>query len=72
MFDMVLLKFLAQGAAIDAETGGGSGLVVVTMAEQGFKHRLLDFGDHCIEQMTGQFAVQIIEVFPNRLFHRLL
>ena len=72
MFDMVLLKFLAQGAAIDAETGGGSGLVIVTMAEHGFQHRLLDFGDHCFEQIAGQFAVQIIEVYSNRLFYRLL
>ncbi len=53
MFDMILLKFLAQSAAIDAEAGGRSGLVVVTMAEHGFQHRLLDFRDHCIEQTTG-------------------
>ena len=53
MFDMILLKFLAQRAAIDAETGGGSGLVVVTMAEHGFQHRLLDFRDHRVEQIAG-------------------
>jgi len=53
MFDMILLKFLAQGAAIDAETGGSSGLVIVTMAEHGFQHRLLDFRDHGVEQIAG-------------------
>ena len=45
MFDTVLLEFLAQGSAIDAETGRGSGLVVVTVAEHGLQHRLLDLGD---------------------------
>ena len=53
MFDMILLKFLAQGAAVDAEAGSGSGLVVVTMAEHGFEHRLLHFRGHCFEQITG-------------------
>ena len=72
MFDMILLEFLTKGAAIDAETGGGSGLVIVTMLEHGFQHRRLDFGDHCFEQVTGQFAVQIIEIFLNRLIYRLL
>jgi len=69
---MILLKFLAQGAAIDAKAGGGSGLVVVTMVQHGFQHRLLDFRDQRFEQVTGQFAVQIIQVFSNRLFYRLL
>jgi len=36
MFDMVLLKFLAQGAAVDAEAGGGPGLVVIAVAKYRF------------------------------------
>ena len=52
MFDMILLKFFTQGAAVDAEAGGGSGLVVVTMAEHGLQHRLLDFRDHGVEQIA--------------------
>jgi len=50
---MILLKFLAQGASVDAQAGSRSGLVVVTMVEHGFQHRLLDFRDHRIEQVTG-------------------
>lgn len=50
---MILLKFLAQGAPIDAKAGGCSGLVVVTMAEHGFQHRLFNFRDHRLEQVTG-------------------
>ena len=53
MFDMILLKFLAQGAAIDAKAGGSSGLVVIAMSQYGLEHRLLDFGDYRIEQVTG-------------------
>ena len=50
---MVLLKFFAQGAAIDAKTGSGSRLVVIAVAEHGLQHRLLDFGDYRFEQITG-------------------
>ena len=32
MFDMVLLEFLAQGSAVNAQAGGGFRLVVVAMA----------------------------------------
>ncbi len=53
MFDMVLLEFFTQGSAIDAEAGSGSRLVVITMPKHGFQHRLLDFGNHGIEQVAG-------------------
>ncbi len=53
MIDMILLKFLAQGAPVDAKAGGSSGLVVITMPQYGLQHRLLDFGDYGIEQITG-------------------
>ena len=53
MFDMVLLEFFAQGAAVNAEARRGPGLVVVTMSKHGFQHRLLDFRDHGVEQVTG-------------------
>ena len=72
MIDMILLKFLAQGAPVDAKAGGSSGLVVIAMPQYGLKHRLLDFGDYGIEQITGKFSIEIIQVFSNRLFYRLL
>ena len=50
---MILLKFLAQRAAIDAETGSSSGLVVVAVTQHDLEHGLLDFGDYGIEQVTG-------------------
>ncbi len=50
---MVLLKFFAQGAAVNAEAGSGSGLVVITMSKYGFQHRLLDFRNYGVEQVTG-------------------
>jgi len=53
MFDMVLLEFFTQGSAVDAEAGGGSRLVVVTMSKHGFQHRLFDFRNHGVEQVTG-------------------
>jgi hypothetical protein len=53
VLDMVLPEFLAQCAAIDAEAGGRSGLVVVTMTQHGFEHGLLDFGNHGFEQVAG-------------------
>lgn len=53
MFDMVLLKFLAQGTAVDPEAGCGFGLVVIAMAQHGFEHWLLDFRNHRVEQITG-------------------
>ena len=69
---MVLLKFLAQGTAVDAEARGRPGLVVVTMVEYSFQHRLLDFRHHRFKQVAGYLAVQVIQVFSNRLFYRLL
>ncbi len=72
MLDMVLLQFLAQRAAIDAEAKRGLGLVVVAVTEHGLEHGLFDLGDHRVEQVAGQFAVEIFEVFANRCFHRLL
>ena len=53
MFDMVLLKFFAQGAAVNAEARRGPGLVVIAMSKYGFQHRLLDFGNYSVEQMAG-------------------
>jgi len=53
MFDMVLLKFFAQGAAVDAEARSGPGLVVIAMPQYGFQHRLLDFGNYGVEQIAG-------------------
>ena len=53
MIDMILLEFLAHSAPVDAKAGGSSGLVVITMPQHGFQHRLLYFGDHGIEQITG-------------------
>lgn len=53
MIDMILLKFLAQGAPVDAKAGGGSRLVVIAMPQHGLQHRLLDFGDYGIEKITG-------------------
>ena len=49
MIDMILLKFLAQGAPVDAKTGGSFRLVVIAMPQYGLKHRLLDFGDYGFE-----------------------
>ena len=72
VFDMVLLEFLAQRAAVDTETGCRFGLVIVAVAQHGFQHGLLDFRDYRIEQVTGQFAVEILEVLANSLFYRLL
>ena len=72
MFDMILLKFFAQGTAIDPEAGSGSGLIVIAMAQYGFQHGLFDFGNHGIEQVTGQLAIKIIQVRLNRLLYRLL
>ena len=53
MFDMVLLKFFTQGAAVDAEARRGPGLVVIAMSKHSFQHRLLDFGNYSIEQIEG-------------------
>ncbi len=53
MFDMVLLEFFTQGSAIDAEAGSGSRLVVITMSKYCFQHRLLDFRNDGVEQVTG-------------------
>ena len=72
MFDMVLLKFLTQGAPIDTEVGCCPGLVVIAMSKNGLQHGLLNFGNHRIEQVAGQFAIEIIEIFTNRHFYRLL
>ena len=72
MFDMVLLEFLAQGAAVDAEAGCSTRLVVVAVTQNGFQHGLFDFGDHRVEQIAGQLAVKIIQVCLNRFFYRLL
>ena len=69
---MVLLKFFTQGAAIDAKAGRGSRLVVIAVTEHGLEHRLLNFGDHCVKQVAGYLAVEIIQVFPDRAFYRLL
>ena len=72
MFDMVLLKFLTQRAAVDAETGCSFGLVVVAVPQHGLEHGLFDFRDHGIEQVTGQFAVEVVQILANSLFDRLL
>ena len=53
MFDMVLLKFFAQGAAVDAEARRGPGLIIIAMSKHGFQHRLLDFGNYSVEQVAG-------------------
>ena len=53
MFDMVLLEFFAQRAAIDAEAGRRAGLVVVAMAQHGLQHRAFHLGDHGFEQVAG-------------------
>ena len=53
MFDMVLLKFLTQGAAINAKAGSGFRLVVIAMSKHGFQHRLLYFGNHGVKQVAG-------------------
>ena len=53
MIDMILLKFLAEGAPVDPKAGGSSRLIVIAMPQYGLQHRLLDFGDYGIEQVTG-------------------
>ena len=72
MFDMVLLKFLAQGAAIDAETGRGLGLVVVAVPQHGLQHGLLNFSDDRIKKVARELAIEIFQVRLNRFFNRLL
>lgn len=53
MFDMVLLKFFAQGATINTKAGSGFRLIIVAVAEHGFQHRLFDFGNYSFEQVAG-------------------
>ena len=72
LFDMVLLKFFTQCAAIDAEVCSCFGLVVLTVPEHGFQHGLLDFGNNGIEQITGNLAVEIMQILANGLFDGLL
>ena len=50
---MVLLKFLAQRAAIDAEAGCRFRLVVVAVTQHGLEHGLLNFGYYGFEQVAG-------------------
>jgi len=50
---MVLLKFFAQGAAVDAKTGCGSRLIVIAVPKHGLQHRLLYFGNHGVKQVAG-------------------
>ena len=69
---MVLLKFFTQGAAIDTKTGRGSRLIVVAVPQYGLEHRLLDFRDHRVKQVAGQFAVEIIQILADGTFYRLL
>ena len=42
MIDMILLKFLAEGAPVDPKAGGSSRLIVIAMPQYGLQHRLLD------------------------------
>ena len=53
MIDMILLKFPAQGAPIDAKAVGSFRLIVIAMPEHDLQHWLLDFGDYGIEKITG-------------------
>lgn|GEM_PF-1606992 len=69
---MILLKFLAQGAAIDAEARCGFGLVVIAVAKHGLQHRLFDFRNNRIEKIARQFAVEVVKILAYRLFYRLL
>ena len=50
---MVLLQFLAQCAAIDAEAGCRLRLVVIAVAQHCLEHGLLDFGNYRVEQVAG-------------------
>ena len=72
VFDMVLLEFLAQRAAVDTEAGSRFRLVVVAVPQDRFQHGLLDFGNDRIEKVAGQFAIQVLQILSNRLFYRLL
>ena len=72
MFDMVLLKFLAQGAAVDPEAGRRFRLIIVAVSQYRFQHGLFDLGNDRIKQVAGQFSVKIFQVLANSLLHGLL
>lgn len=61
-------EFLAQRAPIDAQDAGSLALIAVRIVEHGLEQRPLDFTDDEVVQIPRPVAVQVFEIFIERVF----
>lgn len=62
VLDLVLLEFLAQGAAIDAQAACRPGLVVIAVAHDGCQQGFFDLDHHFFIQVFRLLAIQVIKI----------
>src|SRR5262249_36855294 len=67
--ELVLAQLLAQGAAVDAERGGGAALVAVAVLHHFGEQRRFDFVEDEGVQVLGRVVAQVAQVAAHHVRH---
>ncbi len=67
----VLLQFLAQGGAMDAEHGCGAALIAFTVVQHFHKQRNFHLAQHDFVQVVAAATIQVVQVAAHGLGHVL-